>query len=232
MKILDIPKQNRPRERFLKLGSQALSDAELFAILLRTGIRGKKNEEGKYIGGENVIEMSNRLIAEYGLDKLLDCSLKELQKIKGIGPAKAMQILTIAEIQKRINQSKKPITKINCAEDVFDLMHDKLKDEKQENFYVIMLDTKNNVIGEPALITKGILDASLVHPREVFKTAIKNSASKIILVHNHPSGDCEESPDDKIVRNLIRRSGEIINIEFIDSIIIGSDKYSSLIEKY
>jgi len=119
-----MPKEGRPRERFLKYGAETLSDAELFAILLRTGIRGKKNDEGEYEGGENVIEMSNRLINEYGLDKLLECSLVELQKINGIGPSKAMQILTIAELQKRINQSKKPVKKISCAEDVFNYFND------------------------------------------------------------------------------------------------------------
>src|SRR4030042_840816 len=112
MRIKDIPKEGRPRERFLKFGPEALGDAELFAILLRTGSK-----------GENVTDMSNRLIAEYGLDKLFECSLKELQEIKGIGPAKAMQILTIAELQKRTNQSKNPVKRISCAEDVFDLMH-------------------------------------------------------------------------------------------------------------
>src|SRR3989344_5609165 len=185
MKILDIPKEGRPRERFLKLGPEALSDAELFAILLRTGSK-----------GENVIDMSNRLIAEYGLDKLFECSLKELQEIKGIGPSKAMQILTIAELQKRANQSKNPVKKISCVRDVFNLMHERLKDKKEEHFYVLMLSTKNNLIGEPVLISKGILDSSIVHPREVFKPAIKNSASKIILVHNHPSGDPNPSQED------------------------------------
>ena len=114
MKILDLPEQNRPRERFLKHGPETLSDAELFAIFLRTGTI-----------DENVVDMSNRLIAEYGLDKLFDCSLKELQKIKGIGPTKDMEMLTIAELQKRINQSKKPIKKISCAEDVFKYFHER-----------------------------------------------------------------------------------------------------------
>jgi len=154
MKILDIPKENRPRERFLKQGPEALSDAELFAILLRTGSK-----------GENVIDMSNRLIKEYGLDKLFECSLKELQEIKGIGPSKAMQILTIAELQKRINQAETPVKKITCAKDVFDYFYERLKDEKQENFYILMLSTNNNIIGEQ-LISKGILDASIIHPRE------------------------------------------------------------------
>jgi len=99
--------------------------------------------------GENVTEMSNRLIAEYGLDKLFECSLKELQKIKGIGPSKAMQILSMAELGKRVNQSKKPQTKkISCAEDVFNYFHERLKDRKQEEFWILMLNTQNNVIGE------------------------------------------------------------------------------------
>jgi DNA repair protein RadC len=213
MKIKDFPKEGRPRERFLKLGPEALSDAELFAILLRTGTK-----------GENVIEMSNRLINEYGLDKLLECSLNELQKIHGIGPAKAMQILTIAELQKRINQSKKPIKKISCAQDVFDHFHERLKDEKQENFYVLMLDTRNNIIGEH-LVSKGILDASIIHPREVFKPAIKNSASKIILVHNHPSGDPDPSQEDLEITEKLMKAGEEVDIEVLDHVIVGKDGF-------
>ena len=225
MKILDFPKDGRPRERFLKLGPEALSDAELFAILLRTGSRGKKGENG-----ENVVDMSNRLISEYGLDKLFECSLKELQDIKGIGPTKAMQILTIAEIQKRINQSKKPVKKIRCAEDVFNLMHERLKDKKEEHFYILMLDTKNNLIGEPVLITKGILDASIIHPREVFKPAIKNSASKIILVHNHPSGDPIPSFEDISLTKIILKAGEISDIHLLDHIVVGNENFISFKE--
>ena len=214
MKIQDIPKEGRPRERFLRLGAGALSDAELFAILLRTGSR-----------GENVVDMSNRLIQEYGLDKLLDCSLRELQQIKGIGKAKAMQILAIAEIQKRINQAKKPVRKISCAKDVFDLMHEKLRNEKQEHFYVLLLDTRNNLITEPVLISKGILDASIIHPREVFKPAIKNSASKIILVHNHPSGIPNPSPEDLEINERLKEIGDNMGIKVLDFVIIGNNKF-------
>jgi DNA repair protein RadC len=231
MKIADMPKECRPRERFLKLGPGALSEAELFAILLRTGTRGKKNKEGKYECGENVIEMSNRLISEYSLDKLLDCSLVELQKIKGIGPSKAMQILTIAELQKRINQSKHPTTKITCAKDVFNIFHERLKDEKQEHFFVLMLDTKNNIIGEQ-LISKGILDASIVHPREVFKPAIKNSSSKIILVHNHPSGDPQPSSEDLEITEKLMSAGNDIGINIIDHVIISKEQFWNWAEKH
>ena len=214
-----MPKQNRPRERFLKYSAEVLSDAELFAILLRTGTI-----------HENVIDMSNRLIAEYGLDKLFECSLKELQKIKGIGPSKAMQILSIAEIVKRQNQSKKPVKKINCAKDVFNYFHEKLKDKKQEHFYILMLNTQNNIICEQ-LISKGILDASIIHPREIFRPAIKNSASKIILVHNHPSGNPTPSPDDLEITTKLIKMGKELEIKVLDSVIIGDGKFWSWVEK-
>lgn len=213
MKIKDLPSQNRPRERFLKLGPEALSDAELFAILLRTGSK-----------GENVIDMSNRLIAEHGLGKLFDCSLKELQEINGIGPSKAMQILTIAEIQKRISQAQKPVKKISCAEDVFNLFYERLKDKKEEHFYVLMLNNQNNIIGEQ-LVSKGILDSAILHPREVFKPAIRNSASKIILVHNHPSGNPEPSQEDLDITKKLVSAGEELGIKVLDSVIVGKEGF-------
>ena len=219
MKLKDLPKSSRPRERFLEKGAEALSDAELFAILLRTGSK-----------GENVIDMSNRLIAEYGLDKLFECSLKEIQKIKGIGPSKAMQILAMSEILKRINQSKIPIKKIKCAEDVFNLYHERLKDEKQENFYIIMLNNQNSIIGEK-LIFKGTLDSAIVHPREIFKEAIKNSASKIILVHNHPSGNPEPSNEDLEITEKLIKVGDEIGIKILDHVIIGGGKWWNWKEK-
>ncbi|MCH7568748.1 MAG: DNA repair protein RadC [Nanoarchaeota archaeon] len=213
IRIKDMLEDARPRERFIKLGAEALSSPELFAILLRTGSP-----------NENVIDMSNRLINEHGLDKLFDCSLKELQQIKGIGPSKAMQILAMAELGKRHNQAQNPIKKITCAEDVFKHFHERLKDKKEEHFYILMLNTKNNIIGEQ-LISKGILDASIIHPREVFKPAIKNSASKIILVHNHPSGDPTPSQEDKEITEKLMKAGEELGIKVVDHIIIGNDDW-------
>ena len=215
MKIKDMPKGGRPRERFLKKGPEALSDAELFAIILRTGPP-----------GENVVDMSNRLIAEYGLDKLFECSLKELQKIKGIGPSKAMQILAMAELGKRYSQARNPVKKITCAKDVFNYFQERLRNKKEEHFYALMLNTQNNIIGEQ-LISKGILDASIIHPREVFKPAIKNSASKIILVHNHPSGDPSPSQEDKEITEKIINAGKDLGINVLDHVIIGRDNYWS-----
>ena len=223
MKIKEMPEQNRPRERFLKYGPETLSDAELFAIFFRTGTINEK-----------VVDMSNRLIAEYGLDKLFDCSLKELQKIKGIGPSKAMQILSMSELGKRYNQLKqfknKNIKKISCAEDVFNHFHERLKDKKEEHFYIIMLNTQNYIIGEQ-LISKGILDASIIHPREIFKPAIKNSASKIILVHNHPSGDPTPSEEDLEITRKMIEFGEELSIKVLDHIIFGNNNWWNWKEK-
>lgn len=215
MKIHDISKENRPRERFLKFGPQALSDAELLAIILRTG-----NKQ------ENVIDMSNRLITEFGLDKLFDCSLKELQEIKGIGPAKAMQLLSISELNKRVSSIKNLTIKITSAKDVFNLFHDKLKDEKQESFFVLLLNNKNHIIKEE-LITKGILDAAIIDQRQVFKPAIKNSASRIILIHNHPSGDPAPSDEDRDITSRLAEAGEVVGISVLDHVIIGNGRWWS-----
>ena len=214
-----MPKEGRPRERFLKQGPEALSDAELFAIFLRIGTP-----------GENAIDMSNRLIAEYGLDKLFECSLKELQKIKGIGPSKAMQILSMIELMKRHNNSKKPNKHIKSAKDVFDLVYEKLKDEKKEKFITLHLSTNNYVIKEED-ISSGILNASIVHPREIFNPAIKNYANKIILVHNHPSGDPTPSEEDLTITNKLIDAGELLGIAVLDHVIIGDNKWWSWKER-
>lgn len=219
MKIKDLPKQNRPRERFLKHGPKALNDAELFAIILRTGTR-----------KENVVDVSNRLIKEYGLENLFDCSLKELQEIKGIGPNKAMQVLAMAELGKRYNSSKHNVRKISSSKDVFNYFHERLKNEKQEHFYVLILNHQNNIVKEE-LISKGVLDAAIIHPREVFRPAIRNSASKLILVHNHPSGDPKPSEEDLLITKRIIQVGREIDIKVLDHVIIGQNKYWSWAEK-
>ncbi len=215
-----MPDSSKPRERFLKLGPEALSDAELFAIILRTGVGITNDENGNKVPGENVVDMSNRLIAEYGLDKLFECSLKELQQIKGIGPSKSMQLLAMAELGKRHAQSKNPITKITNAEDVYNYFKDKLRDEMQECFYVLLLNNQNIIVKEE-LITKGVLDSAIVHPREIFRPAIKNSAKKIILVHNHPSGNPNPSDEDLEITEKIINLGKEIDIKVLDHVIVG-----------
>jgi len=220
MKIKEMPDSSKPRERFIKFGAEALSDAELLAIILRTGPP-----------GENVLMMSNRLLNKYPIQNLFDCSLKELQEIKGIGQAKAIELLSVAELGKRHHQEKNSIKKITCAKDVFKLFHMELRDKKQEHFYVLMLNTKNNVIINKKLISKGIVDASIIHPREIFQHAIKDSCSKIILVHNHPSGDPTPSQEDKEITNRLMKAGEELGISVLDHVIIGDEGWWSWKEK-
>lgn len=213
-----MDKSSRPRERFLEFGAESLSEAELLAILLRTGTK-----------NENVIELSHRLIATHGISKLFDCTIKELEEIKGIGVGKAMQILTISELGKRINSKKIQKDKITSAKDVFNIFSEKLKDKTQEYFFTLMLNTKNKILGTEQ-ISLGILDASIIHPREIFKSAIRNSASRIILIHNHPSGDPTPSEEDKFITHKLMEVGELIGIEVLDHVIIGRDCFWSYIE--
>ena len=219
MKIKEMPIDGRPRERFIKHGASALSDAELMAIILRTGTK-----------NENVIDMSNRLIAEKGLDKIFECSLEELQEIKGIGPSKAMQLLSMAELGKRYTNSKQPVKRITNAKDIFDLFHERLKNEKQEHFYIVLLSTKNHIVGEH-LVAKGVLDSAILEPREVFRPAIKGAASRIILIHNHPSGDPSPSDEDIDVTKKLIDAGNVINIKVLDHVIVGNGKWWSWVEK-
>ena len=163
---------------------------------------------------------------KYSLEKLFDCSLKELQEIKGIGPSKAMQILAISELGKRHNNSRNPIKKITCARDVYEHFKEKLKDEKQENFFVLILNNANNIVKEE-LVSKGVLDAAILHPREVFKPAIKNSASKIILVHNHPSGNSQPSLDDLEITKQLIEAGKLLDIKVLDHVIVGGEGWWS-----
>lgn len=215
MKIKEMAEDSRPRERLLKFGIENLSDSELLALILEKGTK-----------QENVIEMSSRLITTYGLNKLSECSLKELQEINGIGKAKAMQILAIFELNKRDKLAENPIKKISCAKDVFDMFHEKLKDEKQEKFIVLCLDGRYQIIKEE-LVSVGILDASIVHPREVFKGAIKESAFAVVLIHNHPSGDPMPSKEDIKIAKILTKSGELLCIPVLDQIIIGNESYWS-----
>lgn len=218
MKIKDIIKESRPRERLERFGPEALSDAELLAIILRSGTK-----------NENVIDLSNRLISKYGLDKLFSCELIELCKIKGIKMGKATQIISIKELSKRIDSINNKREKITKAQDVFDIFKSKLKDEKKEHFFIVLIDTKNKII-KTEKVSTGILDASIVHPREVFKPAIKNSASRIILIHNHPSGDPSPSEEDLEITRKLSDVGELIGIEVLDHVIIGEQTYWSWVE--
>lgn len=215
MRIKDIPSENRPRERLLKDGVSALSSSELLAIILQKGTK-----------KENVIDMCNRLISAYGLNKLSDLSLQELQEIEGIGPAKAMQIIALFELNKRCSLANNNVKSINSAKDVFKLLHERFKNEKQEMFIALYLDVRNHLLKEE-IITKGVLDASIIHPREVFRGAIKEGAKSVIIAHNHPSGDSSPSNEDIVITERLIKAGEVINIKLLDHIIIGKDSFWS-----
>ena len=219
MRICDIASENRPRERLRFNGPSVLSNQELLAILLRTGTRGSKK-----IASENVIDMSNRLIAEYGLDKLNSLSLNELMKIRGIGIAKASAIQAAFELNKRIDAGKLPAKKVKSASDIAHYYREKMKDLKKEHLIAVFLDSRNKIIKDE-VISIGTLDSSLVHPREVFKEAIKNSASSVILVHNHPSGDPNPSEEDKHVMDVFLEAGELLGIKVLDHLIVGEKKW-------
>lgn len=216
MKIKDISLENRPRERMKQLGSHVLSDAEVLAIILQKGTF-----------GENVIDMSNRLISKYGLDKLSSCSINELKQIKGIGEAKALQIKAIFELSKRVKAGKICETVVNCSSDIAKYYMEKLGDKKKEYFVAVFLDSKNKIICDK-VISIGTLNASLVHPREVFKEAMKVSANSIILVHNHPSGDCEPSREDVLITKRLLEIGDIAGIRISDHIVVSHNSWSKI----
>ena len=219
MRIKEISIESRPRERMKKLGSHVLTDAEVLAIILQKGVK-----------GENVIDMSNRLISRYGLEKLSECSIKELIDIKGIGEAKSLQIKAVFELSRRVRAGKICETVVNNSADVAKHYMAKLGDKKKEYFIAVFLDSKNKIICDK-IISIGTLNASLVHPREVFKEAMKVSANSIILVHNHPSGDVCPSEEDIYQTKILYQSSKFLNIKIIDHIIITKQKYYSFHEK-
>ena len=209
MRIKDITLENRPRERLEKQGPQILSDAELLAIILKTGTK-----------VENVIDMSNRLISKYGFDKLSSCSLKELCEIKGIGFAKACQIVAVFELSKRHSRSQLQGNLIKTAKEVFEYYSPKMSSLDREQLVVLHLDTKNRVIKEE-IVSVGALTGTIAHPREIFKSAIKESSHSIIIVHNHPSGDPTPSDEDLKMTERLMNAGELLGIKVLDHVIIG-----------
>ncbi|MCM3393955.1 MULTISPECIES: RadC family protein [Cytobacillus] len=219
--IKDFPQDERPRERFVLNGPQSLSNHELIAILLRTGTK-----------DESVLQLANRLLTHFeGLRLLKDASLDEITAIKGIGSAKAIQLLAAVEIGRRISTlTYDDRYTIRSPEDGANyVMHD-MRFLSQEHFVCLYLNTKNQVLHKKTIFI-GSLNASIVHPREVFKEAFRRSAASIICIHNHPSGDPTPSREDIEVTKRLAESGKIIGIEVLDHLIIGENKFVSLKEK-
>jgi DNA repair protein RadC len=217
--IRDLPLSERPRERLQKLGVEALSAQEILAVIL-----------GRGVAGESVMVTAQRLLSRFGnLKGLASASVEELSQIKGIGLAKAAQIQAAFELASRVEgyseAGDKPIVK--TPEDVASLIRSRLKGKKKEYFLALLLDTRNQLI-KVSEISIGSLDASIVHPREVFKEAISASAAAVIFAHNHPSGDATASEDDINLTKRLAGAGEIVGIDVLDHIIIGDKKYLSL----
>ncbi|UZP03917.1 DNA repair protein RadC [Clostridium botulinum] len=222
LKIKDIPKNERPKEKLLSYGADTLNNSELLAIILRTGTK-----------GENVLQLSNRLLSEFqGLDGILEASLDDITSIKGIKEGKASQILALAELFKRFRTFKSADRdiKIMSPNDIAMLINGEMSLLKQEILKVIFLNTKNIVIGTKDVF-KGSLNTSIVHPREIFKEAVNKSSAKIIICHNHPSGDPTPSKEDINITLRIKECGEIMGIQLLDHIIIGKNAFISLKEK-
>ena len=221
MLIRDYPKEERPRERFLQDGPQSLSNQELLALLLRTGSK-----------EESVLQLSNRLIKAFeGLRLLKEASVEEMTEIKGIGEAKAIQILAAVELGRRIHKlNDQDRYVIRSPEDGANYCMEEMRFLSQEHFVCLYLNTKNQVLHKRTVFI-GSLNASIVHPREVFKEAFRRSAASIICLHNHPSGDPSPSREDIDVTKRLVECGKIMGIEVLDHIIIGEHKYVSLKEK-
>jgi DNA repair protein RadC len=219
--IKDVPKEDRPRERLLNLGASHLSNQELLAILLGSGTK-----------SESVMTLANRVLMHFeGLKLLKDATIEELTAIKGIGSAKGVLILSALELGKRLSQYK-PNDRyvIRSPEDGADYIMEEMRNLNQEHFVVIFLNTKNQIIHRQTIFI-GSLNASIVHPREVFREAVKRSAASIIVAHNHPSGDPAPSQEDIHVTKRLAESGKMIGIELLDHLIIGDRKFVSLKEK-
>nr|WP_318246134.1 DNA repair protein RadC [Halobacillus halophilus] len=219
--IKDVPKEDRPRERLLEIGASHLSNQELLAILLGSGTK-----------RESVMDLAQRLLIHFeGILLLKDATLEELTAIRGIGVAKAVLIMSAIEIGKRMQQMK-PVERymIRSPEDGADFVMEEMRDLKQEHFICLFLNTKNQVLHRQTIFI-GSLNASIVHPREVFKEAVKRSAASIICAHNHPSGDPTPSQEDIQVTRRLQECGKMIGIELLDHLVIGDRKFISLKEK-
>lgn len=219
MTIRDMTLEERPREKMILNGANCLSDAELLAIIIRTGTK----ELNAIQLGQAIIDKADNI--RY----LQDLTFEELKSINGIGQTKALQIKAALELANRIASYKPLKYKIKNPWDIYKYYMESLRYQYKEIFKVVLLNTKNEIITDVD-ISIGTLNSSLVHPREVFREAIRRSSNKIILLHNHPSGNCEPSKEDKSITNRLKDCGELMGIEVIDHIIIGDGVYFSFKE--
>jgi len=219
--IRSLPERERPRERLLHRGATHLSNAELLAILMATS--GQK--------GESVLELAQRVLAKAGdFSNIVRLTKDELCTIKGIGPAKAVQILATVELSRRLASLSSTPVVVRSPDDVRKLLLDRLCFEEQERFFAVLLNTKNHCLSVEE-ISVGSLNSSIVHPREVFKAAIRRSAAALIVAHNHPSGDCTPSREDMEVTRRLTEAGRLLGIDVLDHVVFGDGVILSFKEK-
>lgn len=213
---------NKPREKLVRMGRDELSKEELMAILLNTGTK-----------KQNVFSLARTVTEKFSDRELLEISVEELTKINGIGVAKATTIIAALQLGKIITKNvlDSTILKITSPRDVYEILKDEMQLLNKEHLIALLLNKKNDIISKE-LITVGIIDRSIAHPREIFRPCIKKSASSLILVHNHPSGDPKASDDDILLTKRIAKAGEILGIELLDHIIIGKNSFVSIKQEH
>ncbi|WAM22651.1 MAG: DNA repair protein RadC (plasmid) [Candidatus Methanoperedens sp.] len=219
LRITDIPAEDRPRNRLLKCGAASLSNPELISLILSTGSV-----------QENAIALSQRVLSQFDLKQLSAIDAPHLMKIHGIKSGKAAQIVACFELARRLEMFNiSPKFKINSPEDVYRRLYPTMRESKKEHFVELCLDTKNQVIREDT-VSIGSLNANIVHPREVFRTALIESAAHIIVSHNHPSGDPTPSSEDIEITKKLVETGKIMGIDVLDHVIIGDGRHFSMKE--
>ena len=224
--VSDLPPSERPRERLVRFGPHALSVQELLALVVGRGVSGKP-----------VMMLTQELLAAFGsLKALAEASSEDVQKVKGIGPAKAAQLAACFELARRLRSEEEEASRVTGKQvtspaDAAVLVRTSMKkDYKKEHFFVLSFDTRNHLIRMDAIST-GILNANLVHPRETFEAAIRRHAAKIMIAHNHPSGDPEPSEDDLDITRRLADAGRLLGIELLDHLIVTETRFLSLREK-
>jgi len=222
-RIKDWPEDERPREKLLQRGGQALSDAELLALVLRTGDAASKR---------SALDHARLLLDRFGsLQQLAAASLAELQQVKGIGPAKAAELQAVFEIARRFQTVPlRAGSRYSHPQEVYHHFCGRLADRKREVFLVLLLDSKNRLLRE-VQISEGSLTASIVHPREVFAAVVRESAAALLLVHNHPSGDPTPSREDREITVRLKEAGELMGVRVLDHIVIGAEGYVSFADR-
>ena len=221
MKIKDLPEMEKPYEKFENYGAQRLSDAELLAIIIKSGTKDTTSVE---LAQEILLLDSEKR----GLNFLKEVSIDDLRKIKGLGRVKAIQLKATIELAKRISKPYKILRKtITSPDDVAEVLMSDMKDSSQEMMKVIVLNVKNEIV-RVSTISLGTANSTLIEARDVFKEAIRYNSTRIIVAHNHPSGDPTPSKSDIVFSARLRDAGKLIGIEVLDHVIIGNDKFCSL----